>query len=30
MKQLVCIGCPRGCRLTIEENNGEYTDTGNT
>ena len=30
MKQLVCIGCPRGCRLTIEENNGEYTVTGNT
>ena len=30
MKQLVCIGCPRGCRLTIDENNGEYTVTGNT
>ena len=29
MKQLVCIGCPRGCRLTIDENNGEYTVTGN-
>ncbi len=30
MKQLVCIGCPRGCRLTVEENNGEYIVTGNT
>lgn len=30
MKQLVCIGCPRGCRLTIDENHGEYTVTGNT
>lgn len=30
MKQLVCIGCPRGCRLTIDENNGEYIVTGNT
>ena len=30
MKQLVCIGCPRGCRLTIEEKDGEYIVTGNT
>lgn len=30
MKQLVCIGCPRGCRLTVEENNGEFIVAGNT
>ena len=30
MKQLVCIGCPRGCRLTIEEKDGELIVTGNT
>lgn len=30
MKQLVCIGCPRGCRLTVEEKGGEYIVTGNT
>lgn len=30
MKQLVCIGCPRGCRLTIDEKDGEYIVTGNT
>ena len=30
MKQLVCIGCPRGCRLTIDEKDGEYIATGNT
>lgn len=30
MNQLVCIGCPRGCRLTVEEKNGEYVVTGNT
>ena len=30
MKQLVCIGCPRGCRLTIDEQDGEYIVTGNT
>ena len=30
MKQLVCIGCPRGCRLTIDETDGEYIVTGNT
>lgn len=29
MKQLVCIGCPRGCRLTVEEKDGEYIVTGN-
>ena len=30
MNQLVCIGCPRGCRLTIDEKDGEYIVTGNT
>ena len=30
MKRLVCIGCPRGCRLTIDEKDGEYIVTGNT
>lgn len=30
MKQLVCIGCPRGCRLTIDEKDVEYIVTGNT
>ena len=30
MKQLVCIGCPRGCRLAVEENRGEFIVTGNT
>lgn len=30
MKQLVCIGCPRGCRLTVEENSGDFIVTGNT
>lgn len=30
MKQLVCIGCPRGCRLTVEEKAGEFIVTGNT
>ena len=30
MKQLVCIGCPRGCRLTIDEKDGEYIVTGTT
>ncbi len=29
MKQLVCIGCPRGCRLTVEKRDGEYIVTGN-
>ena len=30
MKEFVCIVCPRGCRLTVEEKNGEYTVSGNT
>lgn len=29
MKELVCIVCPRGCRLTVDEENG-YTVTGNS
>ncbi len=28
MKQLTCIVCPRGCRLTVDEENG-YKVTGN-
>ncbi len=28
MKQLICIVCPKGCRLTVDENNG-YKVTGN-
>lgn len=27
--QLVCIVCPRGCRLEVKEENGEYSVTGN-
>ena len=29
MKELVCIVCPRGCRLTVDEDNG-YAVTGNS
>ncbi|MCR5009629.1 MAG: DUF1667 domain-containing protein [Clostridia bacterium] len=28
MKELICIVCPRGCHLTVDENNG-YAVTGN-
>lgn len=28
MKQLICIVCPRGCRLNVDEENG-YAVTGN-
>ncbi len=28
MKELVCITCPRGCRLFVDDENG-YTVTGN-
>ena len=28
MKNLICIVCPRGCRLTVDEENG-YTVSGN-
>ena len=30
MKEFTCIVCPRGCSLTVEEVNGEYTVTGNS
>ncbi len=29
MKELVCIVCPRGCRLQVDEDNG-YAVTGNS
>ncbi|MDO5436387.1 MAG: DUF1667 domain-containing protein [Clostridia bacterium] len=29
MKELVCIVCPRGCRLKVDEENG-FAVTGNT
>ena len=29
MKELVCIVCPRGCRLTVDEEHG-YAVTGNS
>lgn len=29
-KELICIVCPQGCRLTVEEIDGEYHVTGNT
>ena len=29
MKELVCIVCPRGCRLKVDEENG-YSVTGNS
>ncbi len=28
--ELVCINCPLGCHLTVTEENGEITVTGNT
>ncbi|HZJ78468.1 MAG TPA: DUF1667 domain-containing protein [Clostridia bacterium] len=30
MKELVCIVCPRGCKLLIEEKNGTINVKGNT
>lgn len=30
MKEFNCIGCPRGCLLHVEEDNGEFTVTGNS
>lgn len=30
MRELVCIVCPRGCTLRIEEKDGAYTVSGNT
>lgn len=29
-KELVCIVCPRSCRMTVSTENGEMTVTGNT
>ena len=29
MKQITCISCPIGCRITAQLANGEYTFTGN-
>ena len=29
MKQLICINCPRGCRVEISGNPGDYHITGN-
>ena len=29
-EELICIGCPMGCNLTVSEENGEFTVTGNT
>ena len=30
MKEFNCIGCPRGCLLRIEKENGEFTVSGNS
>lgn len=30
MKEYNCIGCPRGCLLRVEEENGEFTVSGNS
>lgn len=30
MKEFSCIGCPRGCLLHVEEENGGLTVTGNS
>jgi len=29
-KELICIVCPQGCRLTVSDESGELTVTGNT
>lgn len=29
-EELICIGCPMGCNLTVIEENGEFSVTGNT
>ena len=29
MKQLTCITCPIGCRITVETTDGEYVFSGN-
>mgnify|MGYP006934210431 CR=1 FL=1 len=30
MKELTCIGCPRGCTLKIERDGDDWSVTGNT
>ena len=30
MRELVCIVCPKGCSMRIEEKDGSYTVSGNT
>lgn len=30
MHELVCIVCPKGCTMRIEQENGAYTVSGNT
>ena len=30
MRELVCIVCPKGCTMKIEENDGEISVTGNS
>ena len=30
MRKLVCIVCPKGCSMRIEEKDGNYTVSGNT
>lgn len=30
IKELICIGCPMGCMLTVTEADGQITVTGNT
>ena len=30
MRELVCIGCPKGCTMKIEEKDGEISVTGNS
>lgn len=30
MREMVCIVCPKGCTMYIEETNGTYSVTGNT
>lgn len=29
MKELICITCPKGCHITVEEQGGEYKISGN-
>jgi CxxC motif-containing protein len=29
-RNLICIGCPMGCPLTVRMENGQITVTGNT